>query len=157
MARCLGEHGATVVVNYVTDEKSADEVVQAIRAQGKGGAIAVKANTATLEGGQLLLDEAMKTFGRIDILVLNAGIMGSKTLDDLDEAFFDNHFDTNVKVPLFMAKAASEVLPSCTIALLISQSLTFAQAHTLLLSTAGGRIIFFSSSLTAASCTPRFH
>lgn len=128
IARCLGEHGANVVVNYVTDEKSADEVVQSIRSQGKGGAIAVKANTATVEGGELLLEEAMKTFGKIDILVLNAGIMGSKTLDDLDEAFFDNHFETNVKVPLFMAKAASQVMPS-----------------------PGGRIVFFSSSLTAAS------
>ncbi|KAJ2931871.1 hypothetical protein H1R20_g5232, partial [Candolleomyces eurysporus] len=112
IACCLGEHGASVVVNYVTDAQAADEVVQAIRSQGKGGAIAVKANTATIEGGQLLLDEAMKTFGRVDILVLNAGLMGSRTLDDLDEPFFDMHFETNVKVPLFMAKAAADLLPS---------------------------------------------
>ncbi|RXW24361.1 hypothetical protein EST38_g1476 [Candolleomyces aberdarensis] len=128
IACCLGEHGASVVVNYVTDAQAADEVVQAIRSQGKGGAIAVKANTATIEGGQLLLDEAMKTFGRVDIVVLNAGVMGSRTLDDLDEPFFDMHFETNVKVPLFMAKAAADLLPN-----------------------PGGRIIFFSSSLTAAS------
>lgn len=128
VARCLGEHGASVAVNYVTDSQSADEVVQAIRSYGKGGAIAVKANTATIEGGQLLLDEAMRTFGRIDILVLNAGVMGSKTLAEIDEGFFDACFETNVKVPLFMAKAAAQLLP-----------------------TPGGRIIFFSSSLTAAS------
>jgi 3-oxoacyl-[acyl-carrier protein] reductase len=112
VARCFGEHGASVVVNYVTDSQAADEVVQTIRSQGKGGAIAVKANTATIEGGQLLLDEAMKTFGRIDILILNSGVMGSKTLEELDEPFFDMHFETNVKVPLFMAKAAAEVMPS---------------------------------------------
>ncbi|KAJ2915907.1 hypothetical protein MD484_g4532, partial [Candolleomyces efflorescens] len=128
VARCFGEHGASVVVNYVTDSQAADEVVQTIRSQGKGGAIAVKANTATIEGGQLLLDEAVKTFGRIDILVLNSGVMGSKTLEELDEPFFDMHFETNVKVPLFMAKAAAEVMPA-----------------------PGGRIVFFSSSLTAAS------
>ncbi|KAH9480848.1 Short chain dehydrogenase AgnL6 [Psilocybe cubensis] len=128
IAKCLGDHGANVVVNYVKDAAAADEVVQAIRSQGKGGAIAVKADTSTLEGGQFLLDEAVKTFGKVDILVLNAGVMGSKTLSEIDEAFFDSHFDINVKAPLFMAKAAASILP-----------------------TPGGRIIFFSSSLTAAS------
>ncbi|PPR00549.1 hypothetical protein CVT26_009881 [Gymnopilus dilepis] len=128
IAKCLGEHGANVVVNYVNDADAADEVVQTIRAQGKGGAIAVKADTSTLEGGQLLLDEAMKTFGHIDILVLHSGLMGSKTLSEVDETFFDSHFDTNVKAPLFMAKAVAPLLPS-----------------------PGGRIIFFSSSLTTAS------
>ncbi|TFK22727.1 NAD(P)-binding protein [Coprinopsis marcescibilis] len=128
IAKCLGEHGASVVVNYVTDAHSADEVVQAILAQGKGGAIAVKANTATMEGGQLLLDEAIKKFGHIDILVLNSGIMGSRTLAEIDENFFDQHFDTNVKVPLFMAKLAAPLLPS-----------------------PGGRIVFFSSTLTTTS------
>lgn len=128
VARSLGEHGASVVVNYVTDDASASAVVQSIRAFGKGGAIAVKANTATIEGGELLLEEAMKTFGRIDILVLNAGVMGSRTLEEVDEGFWDVCFETNVKVPVFMCKKAAEILPS-----------------------PGGRIIFFSSSLTAAS------
>lgn len=54
----------------------------------------------------------MKTFGKIDILVLNAGVMGSKTLAEIDEAFFDSHFDINVKAPLFMAKAAAAILPA---------------------------------------------
>ncbi|EDR03622.1 uncharacterized protein LACBIDRAFT_306995 [Laccaria bicolor S238N-H82] len=128
VAKCLGEHGANVVVNYVNDAKAADEVVQAIRSQGKGGAIAVKANAATMEGSQFLLDEAIRTFGHLDILVLNAGIMGSRPLAEVDESFYDSHFDTNVKAPLFMAKAAAP-----------------------LLSSPGGRIIFFSSSLTTAS------
>ena len=52
-----------MVVNYVNDAKAADEVVQAIRSQGKGGAIAVKSNAATMEGSQFLLDEAIRTFG----------------------------------------------------------------------------------------------
>jgi 3-oxoacyl-[acyl-carrier protein] reductase len=101
-----------VVVNYVTDAVAAEEVVQSIRSQGKGGSIAVCADTSTLQGGQHLLDEAVKTFGKIDILVLNAGIMGSKTLAEVDETFFDTHFDINVKAPLFMAKAAAAILPS---------------------------------------------
>lgn len=112
IAKNLGEQGANVVVNYVNDSAAADEVVQAIRSQGKGGAIAIRADTSTLQGGQSLLDEAVKTFGKVDILVLNAGIMGSKTLAEVDEAFFDSHFDVNVKAPLFLAKAAASLLPS---------------------------------------------
>ncbi|KAF8157828.1 hypothetical protein B0H34DRAFT_706289 [Crassisporium funariophilum] len=128
VALCLGEHGANVVVNYIHDVKAADEIVQSIRSQGKGGAIAVQADASTLEGGKHLLEEAVKTFGKVDILVLNASIMGSKTLGEIDETFYDSHFDTNVKAPLFMAQAAAPLLPS-----------------------PGGRIIFFSSSMTAAS------
>lgn len=112
MAKCLGEHGANVVVNYINNEKAADEVVHSIRSQGKGGAIAVKADASTTEGGRLLLQEAVKTFGKVDILVLNAGIAGSRTLAEIDEAFFDAHFTANVKAPLFMAKTTVPLLPS---------------------------------------------
>ncbi|KAF8996515.1 hypothetical protein BDQ17DRAFT_915848 [Cyathus striatus] len=128
IARSLGEQGANVVVNYMHDTHAAEEVVQSIRAQGKGGAIAVQANACTMEGGQHLLDEAVKTFGRVDILVLNAGIMGSRPLSEVDEAFFDEHFDTNVKAPLFLVKRAAPLLLQNR-----------------------GRIIFFSSSLTTAT------
>lgn len=112
VAKCLGEHGANVVVNYINNVKAAEEVVQSIRSQGKGGAIAVKADASTKDGGQLLLQEAIKTFGKVDILVLNAGIAGNRTLAEIDEAFFDAHFTANVKAPLFMAKAAVPLLPS---------------------------------------------
>lgn len=114
VAKCLGEHGANVVVNYIKDAKSAENVVQSIRSQGKGGAIAVKADASTVEGGRLLIREAVKTFGRIDILVLNAGLAGNRTLADVDEAFYDAHFNMNVKAPLFMAKSAAPLLQSRT-------------------------------------------
>lgn len=114
IARCLGEHGAHVVVNYLTDLPAAEEVVRHIRSQGKGGAIAVQADAASMEGGQRLIDETMRTFGRIDILVMNSGLMGSKTLNDLDEPFFDNMFLTNVKAPLFFVKKAAPLLSART-------------------------------------------
>ncbi|KAJ7225133.1 hypothetical protein B0H12DRAFT_1240708 [Mycena haematopus] len=107
----MGEQGAKVVVNYVNSAKAAEEVVASIKASG-GSAVAVKADTSTIVGGQHLIDEAVKAFGRIDILVLNAGIMGSKVLADVDEASYDAHFATNVKGPLFLAKAAAPLLPA---------------------------------------------
>ncbi|KAJ6487172.1 hypothetical protein C8R47DRAFT_1047236 [Mycena vitilis] len=127
IAKHMGAEGAKVVVNYVSNAKAADEVVSAITA-ANGTAVAVKADASTIAGGQHLLDEAVKAFGGVDILVLNAGIMGNKVLADVDEAFYDAHFATNVKGPLFLAKAAAPLLPA-----------------------PGGRVIFFSSSLTGAS------
>ncbi|KAF7364579.1 hypothetical protein MVEN_00326900 [Mycena venus] len=127
IAKYMGAQGAKVVVNYVSSANAADEVVSSIESSG-GCAIAVKADASTIAGGKHLIDEAVKAFGGIDILVLNAGIMGSKVLADVDEAFYDSHFATNVKGPLFLAKAAAPLLP-----------------------TPGGRIIFFSTSLTGST------
>ncbi|KAF7340522.1 NAD(P)-binding protein [Mycena sanguinolenta] len=127
IAKHMASQGAKVVVNYVNGADAASEVVSAIKSAG-GSAIAVQADVSTIAGGQRLVDESVKAFGGIDILVLNAGIMGSKVLADVDEAFYDAHFATNVKGPLFLAKAAAKVLPA-----------------------PGGRIIFFSTSLTGAS------
>lgn len=101
-----------MVVNYVTDSSAAEDIVKNIRSQGKGGAIAVGADATTVEGGQLLLQETLKTFGKVDILVLNAGLMESKTIADMDETFFDTQFNVNVKAPLFLAKAVAPYLPN---------------------------------------------
>ncbi|KAJ7160318.1 NAD-P-binding protein [Mycena filopes] len=130
IAKHMGAQGAKVIVNYISDVKAAEEVVAAVTASG-GSAVAIKADVSTVAGGQHLIDETVKAFGGLDILVLNAGIMGSKVLADVDEAFYDAHFATNVKGPLFLAKAAVPHLP-----------------------TPGGRIIFFSSSLTGATGVP---
>ncbi|ETW81352.1 hypothetical protein HETIRDRAFT_173037 [Heterobasidion irregulare TC 32-1] len=129
IATKLAADGASVVINYVSPSSAplAAHLVAQIKSSGTGDAVAVKADLSTLEGGQRLLAEALRAFGKLDVLVLNAGIMGSRVLQDVDEAFFDAHFDINVKGPLFLTKAAAPLLPP------------------------GGRIVFFSSSLTSAS------
>jgi 3-oxoacyl-[acyl-carrier protein] reductase len=148
IAKSLGEQGANVIVNYVNNPKAAEEVVQYIKQSGKGDAAAVKADASTLEGGRHLLQETMRVYGKIDILILNSGIMGSKALEDVDEAFFDDHMQINVKAPLFLAKAATEYLPTRESILRLSFL-----PHTTLTddSAAGGRIIFCSSSLTGST------
>jgi NAD(P)-dependent dehydrogenase (short-subunit alcohol dehydrogenase family) len=67
------------VLDYVTpcERGAAEEVVQSIRSHGKVSAIAVCADTPTLEGGEHLFDEAVNTLRKIDILIVfNAGIGG---------------------------------------------------------------------------------
>ncbi|KAJ4490366.1 hypothetical protein J3R30DRAFT_3693969 [Lentinula aciculospora] len=157
IAKALAAEGANVIINYAKDGKSAEEVAQQINSasiastsasislpptstdvqkNGPNGvelppqqqAVLIKADTSTISGGQYLLQETLRMFGRLDILILSAGLMGSKTLSEIDEPFFDAHFDSNVKAPLFLVKAAAEVMER-----------------------PGGRIIFLSTSLTASS------
>ncbi|KAI0051415.1 NAD(P)-binding protein [Auriscalpium vulgare] len=127
IARRLASDGASVVVNYVNDATAAESVVSAIHAEGTGKAVSVKADVSTVDGAKSLLDQSIGAFGKLDILVLNAGIMGSKVLADVDEAFYDSHFNINVKGPLFLTKLAAPLIPP------------------------GGRIVFLSTSLARAS------
>ena len=59
-----------------------------------------------MESCKRLLDKTLNVFGRIDILVLNAGIMGSRSLREVDEKYFDESFLINVKGPFFLVQAA---------------------------------------------------
>lgn len=145
IARRLAEDGANVIINYLSNSDAADEVITAINSKGKGKAVGVKADVSSVAGVHTLLEETVKAFGKLDILVLNAGIMGSRVLADVDEQFFDSHIRINVKGPLFLTKAAVPLLPAGTFRLLSCKR----QISNFIFS--GGRIIFFSSSLTKAS------
>ncbi|KZO93875.1 NAD-P-binding protein [Calocera viscosa TUFC12733] len=133
IAHKLASEGANVIVNYVHNKGKADATVKSISGLKGGKAVPVQADVSGVEGGKQLVEETVKLFGSIDILVLNAGIMGSSTLEKLTESFYDSHFSTNVKGPLFLAQAAVPHMP------------------------AGGRIIFFSTGLLAQSgITPNY-
>ena len=116
-AKALGAAGANVVVNYATNASAAEGVVNAIKSAGQGDAIAVKADAFSVEGGKSLVDAAVAKWGRLDILVLTAGVMGSKPIADVDEAFFDQHMQFNVKAPLFTVKHALQHLGRTSLSL----------------------------------------
>jgi len=113
----LGAAGANVVVNYASNASAAEGVVNAIKSAGQGDAIAVKADAFSVEGGKSLVDAAVAKWGRLDILVLTAGVMGSKPIADVDEAFFDQHMQFNVKAPLFTVKHALQHLGRTSLSL----------------------------------------
>jgi 3-oxoacyl-[acyl-carrier protein] reductase len=93
--------GAKVVVNYSGDDAAAAEVVKEI---GSESSIAIKANVGSVAEIARLIDETIAKFGKLDILVANAGIMPLNELDNLTEAEFDNVFNLNVKGPLFLTQ-----------------------------------------------------
>src|SRR5213080_3701457 len=81
IAKHLADEGAAVVVNYASSKAGADRVVAEI--VGKGGkAVAVQANVASKTDIERLFAEAKKAFGRLDVLVNNAGIYEFAPLED---------------------------------------------------------------------------
>jgi 3-oxoacyl-[acyl-carrier protein] reductase len=102
----LAEGGARVVVNYRRDEAGAEEVVAQISAGG-GQAIAVQADVSDVKQAQTLIDAAKATFGRVDILINNAGTTRDTLLMRMSEEDWDLVIDTNLKGTFNCIKAVS--------------------------------------------------
>src|SRR5437764_8997891 len=95
IAKHLAAEGAAVVVNYASSKEGADRVVAEIT--GKGGrAIAVQADVAKPSDIRRLFAEAKKAFGRLDVLVNNAGIYRFAPLEEVTAEHFHKLFDLNV-------------------------------------------------------------
>ncbi len=106
IAKQFAEEGASVVVNYVSAKQDADRVVDEIIKRG-GKAVAVQGNVAKKAEVERLFAEAEKAFGKIDIVVNNAGVYEFMPLEEVSEQQFHRMFDTNV---LGMLLATQEAL-----------------------------------------------
>jgi 3-oxoacyl-[acyl-carrier protein] reductase len=95
IAKEFAEAGASVVVNYASDKQGADRVVDEITKRG-GKAIAIQGNVAKKADVEKLFAEAEKAFGKIDIVVNNAGVYEFMPLEQVSEQQFHRMFDTNV-------------------------------------------------------------
>jgi 3-oxoacyl-[acyl-carrier protein] reductase len=95
IAKHLADEGAAVVVNYASSKEGADRVVAEIK--GKGGrAVAVQADVAKQGDIRRLFAETKKAFGRLDVLVNNAGIYEFVPLENVTAEHFHKLFDLNV-------------------------------------------------------------
>ena len=100
----LAQDGASVVINYVSDSAAANEVVEKI---GHNRAIAVQADAGSISGVETLVNATVKHFGKIDILIPNAGILPMKDLKSTSEHDFDQIYNLNVKGPFFLVQVRS--------------------------------------------------
>jgi 3-oxoacyl-[acyl-carrier protein] reductase len=110
IAKALAAEGASVVVNYASSKAGADKVVEAITASG-GKAIAVKANIAQAAEAKALIDDTIKAFGRLDVLVNNSGVYEFAPLEAITEESFHRLFNINVLGLLLVTQAAAKHLP----------------------------------------------
>jgi 3-oxoacyl-[acyl-carrier protein] reductase len=124
IARRLAQEGHTVIVNYAGNADEASKVVADIVAAG-GQASAIQADVADAASVRRLFDEAQRLYGRIDVLVNNAGIMPPSLppLADTDDAIFDRLVAVNLKGSFNTLREAAARLQT------------------------GGRIVNFSSSV----------
>lgn len=105
IAKQLAADGAAVVVNYSSSKSGADKVVDEITKQG-GQAIAVQANVAKKADIDRLFAETKKTFGKLDVLVNNAGIYEFSPLENITEEHYRRQFDLNVLGLIFTTQEA---------------------------------------------------
>ena len=92
----FGRRGANVTINYISSENEAQAVADEIKALG-GNALLVKGDVSRFEDGKRLIDESIKEFGSVDVLVNNAGITRDGLLMRMKEDSFDRVLDINLK------------------------------------------------------------
>lgn len=122
IAETLATSGVAVVINYARNHEQAEELVARIQQRG-GQALAVQADVSRVADLQTLFQATHDRFGRLDILINNAGVMTTKPLAQVTEQDFDREYAINVKGTYFACQLAAQYLQP------------------------GGRIINFSSSV----------
>jgi 3-oxoacyl-[acyl-carrier protein] reductase len=96
VAHKLAEAGAKVIINYAGGQEAAEQTVNSIIAKG-GEAIALQADVSKAAEVAAMFDTAIAHYGKIDVLVNNAGIMITKLLKDTTDEDFTRQFDINVR------------------------------------------------------------
>jgi 3-oxoacyl-[acyl-carrier protein] reductase len=107
IARSLAKAGASVVVNYASDKTGADRAVADIEAAG-GKAIAVQGDVSKETDVLKLFEAADAAFGKVDVLVNNAGVYQFAPLEDVTVEHFHRHFDINVLGALLATREAAK-------------------------------------------------
>ena len=106
IALAYGAKKANVVINYIFNEEAADEVVQHIENLG-GKAIKVYGDVTKLDDCKNIIDEAIKSFSKVDILINNSGITKDNLMMRMSEEEFDMVIDVNLKGTWNMCKSVT--------------------------------------------------
>ncbi len=100
----LAEGGANVAVNYLTNGVEAEETVNLCKAKGVDS-IAIQADVSEFAGALDIAKKTVEHFGRIDLLVCNAGIWDGAPIEDMSEELWNKVINTNLKSAWAMTKA----------------------------------------------------
>lgn len=150
----LAEAGADVVVNYLSNDAEAAETVEQCKAKGVG-AISVRADVSEFAGAQAVAKEAIDRFGRIDLLVCNAGVWDGAPIEDMSEDLWNKVINTNLKSAWACTKAcvpAMKKQQSGAIVLVSSTAGQRGEANYSNYSASKGGQIAFTKALASELC-----
>jgi 3-oxoacyl-[acyl-carrier protein] reductase len=107
----LARAGANIVINYSSDDAAAQELVSSITSSFPSktsvpSAVAAKADAGNPKELAVMVDKVVELYGKIGILICNAGIMPMVDLEHTTEETFDKVMKTNVKGPFFLAQVS---------------------------------------------------
>lgn len=105
----LAAQGYDVAVNYAASSAAAEQTAADCRAYGVQ-AVTLQADVTDPAACQTLVDTAAKTFGRLDVLVNNAGVTADKLILRMQEEDFDKVINANLKGAFFCCKAACKLM-----------------------------------------------
>jgi 3-oxoacyl-[acyl-carrier protein] reductase len=105
IAKRLAADGANVAVTYAKDASAASAVVKAIESNG-GRAIAIQADATDAKAVKAAVDKTVATFGRLDVLVNNAGTAIPKTFEETTLEEMDRVIDINIRGVFAATQAA---------------------------------------------------
>ena len=106
----LASAGADVIVNYKTDGEGADDVCRRIEAGGVGRALAIQADVGSSREARDLVHATTAEFGRLDLLVNNAGRTRFGPAQEMTDEDFDDVVNTNLRGAFFASVAAVEAM-----------------------------------------------
>lgn len=108
-ASLLAQQGHKIIINYASNDKEAEQVLSSIHALG-GTASLFKANISHSNEVTALFDYAIQTYGRLDVLINNAGILKLSKIEQLDDESIDQVLAFNIKGPLYTMREAAKRL-----------------------------------------------
>ncbi|KAI1347508.1 short-chain dehydrogenase/reductase SDR [Xylaria sp. FL0043] len=132
VAQRVSAAGAIVVLNYSRDASAAETALATLTSTSPDRALAFQADASSPSAMRDLVSRIVSRFGRIDIVVANAGTMPLLDLSHVTESAFEKAYSLNVKGPLFLAQAAAPHMPAG----------------------GGSRLIFVSTGIARSSAVP---
>ena len=150
----LAEGGANVVVNYFSNEAEAVETVRLCQEKGVES-IAVQADVSDLLHAQAIAKKAVERFGRIDLLVCNAGIWEGAPIEDMSEELWNKVINTNLKSAWAMTKACVPAIrkqANGSIVMVSSTSGQRGEANYSNYSASKGGMISFTKAMASELC-----
>jgi 3-oxoacyl-[acyl-carrier protein] reductase len=150
----LAEGGANLVVNYLSNEGEASETVRLCCEKGVE-AIMVQGDVSDLIAAQAIANAAVDKFGRIDLLVCNAGVWEGAPIEDMSEELWNKVLNTNLKSAWAMTKAcvpAMKKQPSGSIVMVSSTAGQRGEANYSNYAASKGGQISFTKALASELC-----